>query len=376
MGREENKLFKFATKELSQDAFISWCINWINYKEHKLYNLGKEFLNMLITNDNGKRKFEINEDTEVRIIRQYASIDILLIIDNKYIVIIEDKINTFNHGQISTKDNKSMIYKYKLINLLSNKENVEIDGTIKPKTDSKQIENANKRCEELGLVEFKNSNIIEVYVKTGKFDLIDKQVLANKVNAYMILDILEKYRKDNDIIEDFYDCIKFKLGLYDEEKVNKIAEREEIELNETFGQRYMIYNCFKIDVDKYYTGKMNLRLQAGGIKLTDKTSIWTPIFYSNSFSKWQNTIDNKSETIVETSNKDIDLRTANRYRYVFARRRDSFNDIYFEFLGVFYLDTKETTEEKRVWKRYNFNDKKITLNVKELEKELDLKLKK
>lgn len=25
-----NNLFSFATSELSQDAFICWCLNWIN----------------------------------------------------------------------------------------------------------------------------------------------------------------------------------------------------------------------------------------------------------------------------------------------------------------------------------------------------------
>ena len=164
MEREENKLFKYATKELSQDAFICWCINWINYKNHKLYGLGKDFLNMVITDDKGRRKFEITENTEVKIIRQYASIDILLIVDNKYIVIIEDKINTFNHNQVSANNIKSMVYRDKLINLLSNKDNVAIDGRITSKTDKKQIENANKRCEELGIEEFKKQNIIEVYM--------------------------------------------------------------------------------------------------------------------------------------------------------------------------------------------------------------------
>lgn len=27
---EGNNMFKYATKELSQDAFICWCINWID----------------------------------------------------------------------------------------------------------------------------------------------------------------------------------------------------------------------------------------------------------------------------------------------------------------------------------------------------------
>ena len=29
----ENNIFKYATKELSQDAFICWLVEWINHKE-------------------------------------------------------------------------------------------------------------------------------------------------------------------------------------------------------------------------------------------------------------------------------------------------------------------------------------------------------
>lgn len=30
--RENNNLYEFATKELSQDVFLCWLINWFNYK--------------------------------------------------------------------------------------------------------------------------------------------------------------------------------------------------------------------------------------------------------------------------------------------------------------------------------------------------------
>ena len=56
MEKEENKLFKFATKELSQDAFICWCINWINYKKEvkgdkkkeKLYKMAIQILDKIL----------------------------------------------------------------------------------------------------------------------------------------------------------------------------------------------------------------------------------------------------------------------------------------------------------------------------------------
>jgi len=40
---EKNNLFSFATSELSQDAFICWCLNWINYPDEMLFLWQKIF---------------------------------------------------------------------------------------------------------------------------------------------------------------------------------------------------------------------------------------------------------------------------------------------------------------------------------------------
>ena len=43
----ENNIFKFATKELSQDAFICWLVNWINIdneENNDIKNLAKTFI--------------------------------------------------------------------------------------------------------------------------------------------------------------------------------------------------------------------------------------------------------------------------------------------------------------------------------------------
>ena len=53
---ERNNMFKYATKELSQDAFICWCINWINYPNDKLHNLGKDMLNEILYPDTNNKK--------------------------------------------------------------------------------------------------------------------------------------------------------------------------------------------------------------------------------------------------------------------------------------------------------------------------------
>ncbi len=109
---ERNNIFDFATSELSQDAFICWLCNWVNFDnnslsedEKKLKALATEFIEKMIG--------EKLEDRKVNIKRQYQKIDVLLEIQNKtefitneneknpvvdIYVIIEDKVGTGLHG--------------------------------------------------------------------------------------------------------------------------------------------------------------------------------------------------------------------------------------------------------------------------------------
>ena len=41
---ERNNIFNFATSELSQDAFICWCLNWLNYEDSELRALAVDLL--------------------------------------------------------------------------------------------------------------------------------------------------------------------------------------------------------------------------------------------------------------------------------------------------------------------------------------------
>ena len=43
----ENNIFKYATKELSQDAFICWCANWFNDNSNqKLQEMSIELMKL------------------------------------------------------------------------------------------------------------------------------------------------------------------------------------------------------------------------------------------------------------------------------------------------------------------------------------------
>lgn len=96
---EKNNIFNFATSELSQDAFLCWFINWINYKDSEpvLYKKAKEFIDTML------KRFLPIEYKKVDIYKQFHNIDVMCIINDKWIIIIEDKTGTSEHDdQINT----------------------------------------------------------------------------------------------------------------------------------------------------------------------------------------------------------------------------------------------------------------------------------
>ena len=85
-------IFYHATKELSQDAFLAWLLEWAdesNYQHNPaLSDTAKDFVRYLI---GVNHEIEINS-VEVR--RQWKDIDITATINNEYFIIIEDKTNS------------------------------------------------------------------------------------------------------------------------------------------------------------------------------------------------------------------------------------------------------------------------------------------
>ena len=88
-------LFKFATSELSQDAFILWLLEWANPKcateDKALHETAKEFVRLLLE----------NKDLEIHSVdckKQEHHIDVFAIVNEEYALIIEDKTNTSEHS--------------------------------------------------------------------------------------------------------------------------------------------------------------------------------------------------------------------------------------------------------------------------------------
>lgn len=160
-------LFSIATKELSQDAFITWLLQWADDKylnENKvLCNIGKNFVCDLISLQYPNNNLIIRN---VSAGRQWAHIDIWAEVNDDYVIIIEDKINTNQH------DNQLEIYK-------------------------KQVNDYYK----------KTKKIIFIYMKTGNdpLDTINKikKLGWNYYSRQKFLVFLQNHKIENEIYNDY-----------------------------------------------------------------------------------------------------------------------------------------------------------------------------
>ena len=82
-------IFEIATKELSQDAFITWLLKWADDScknlDEDLHQCGKEFVSTLIKKQNPNFSESINK---VEAGRQWENIDVWAEVNDKYFIII------------------------------------------------------------------------------------------------------------------------------------------------------------------------------------------------------------------------------------------------------------------------------------------------
>ena len=169
-----NNIFEFATSELSQDAVICWCINWLNYSDSSLHQLAVDFIKLIYPD------FDESIDDEVVILRQFYKTDILAYLKRTGIaIIIEDKVYTSEHDD--------QIERYKnAISTLSESE-----------------------LREIGIGRVDQDTIYTVYLKTGEYYDDDKMVAVDCcIQREHILALLDKYKNDNLILSYYYEYLQ------------------------------------------------------------------------------------------------------------------------------------------------------------------------
>jgi hypothetical protein len=91
-------LFAYATAELSQDAFLCWLLDWANAENSEyddpLHHAGLKFLNALLAK-HGEAEIDASH---IVVHRQYAGADIVAVIDDRLVLLIEDKIHADHHS--------------------------------------------------------------------------------------------------------------------------------------------------------------------------------------------------------------------------------------------------------------------------------------
>ncbi len=113
--------FRFASSELSQDAFICWLLEWANPKpdyieaDNELHKVAQAFVRLLLLPDKSTANLHISS---IECISQKNNIDILALIkdevyNKQYALIIEDKIDTTIHDNQLVRYSEDIKKRYK-----------------------------------------------------------------------------------------------------------------------------------------------------------------------------------------------------------------------------------------------------------------------
>ena len=170
-------LFDFATKELSQDAMICWLIKWAGAEtkgkraEEELRRCGRVFLEALLSKWQDWKDIELEDHVRTEVLRQERNIDVLIRVNERYVLLIEDKTNTRTH------DNQ--LEKYR-------------DLVTEGKT---------------GFANVDKNHVYPIYFKTGNHSLRDRQHAEEQdyrvFDRSDFIDVLDTYQGGNEILLDF-----------------------------------------------------------------------------------------------------------------------------------------------------------------------------
>ncbi len=170
---DKPNLFHYATKELSQDAIICWLIKWSEHDgSSRLAQLGRQFVESLLNHKRDGPHITLKGNSRVEIYQQKEDIDVLVHIDKKYVLLIEDKTDSEQHG--------NQLEKYR-------------NAVLSGKTDFGSVP---------------EKDLFAIYLKTGNHSLATERWIETysgyKVfNRADFLLVLKNYDGDNAILLDF-----------------------------------------------------------------------------------------------------------------------------------------------------------------------------
>ena len=273
---ERNNIFNFATSELSQDAFICWCLNWLNYEDSELRALAVDLLKEF-----GEEN--VSDNQEILIKRQFKKIDILVVFKElNRVYIIEDKVNS------SERKKQLEEYEEKINKLDENeKKDLRIDGNLEVKT---------------------------VYFKTGFHFSPDKNVKANKIiTGEIFKEILEKYRNKSEILDSYYVYLVEKLRTQENEK-NYLECKAESHKDWNIAKSNIAQYCFLKEIFSEER-IISFRNKRNGYAVSQYSLLGKKLFVPRTNEKY--TIFWRVDTLTEGTYLRLN------YYYIFKNRKDS-----------------------------------------------------
>lgn len=367
---ERNNIFNFATSELSQDAFICWLCNWVNFDdndlsedEKKLKELAIDFIEKMSGEKLGDRKVNIK--------KQYQKIDVLLEIQNKtefitkeneknpvidIYVIIEDKVGTGLHG--------NQIERYTKLISEKNKSKAQIKTVYYKTYDEDNMENLKEngvnvifgREKILELFERYKDNIKDSifrnyydYLSNIKADVdsyVEKNLEDWNSNCYIgffkelknersCLEHADGRKKDcswgyvNNSSGGFMGMWWFPLS---EEKINKLTETSDEDIYLQIEQ----YNQKNIIAIKYSVPKKNKNNKELSKEDFEKKVTIASEKRKELFSKLKNKLENESKDILKCENKPENIK-----KFENILKNEKFQKKYFragQYMTVGYLE--------------------------------------
>lgn len=185
-------IFNLATKELTQDAFLTWLLQFADDShkdtDEKLNQCGKSFVTVLIKSHIPDFQESISK---VEAGRQLNNIDVWAKINERYLIIIEDKTNTSHHS--------NQLFRYKEIAsswCLENNYNLPIciyiktgnesnDSLKKIKSEGFSVFNRKSILQILdGYPDIKNNIFIDFYERLSSMEKANNEFYSKEIGKW------------------------------------------------------------------------------------------------------------------------------------------------------------------------------------------------
>ncbi|MBQ8892274.1 MAG: hypothetical protein IJ068_05405 [Bacilli bacterium] len=393
--KRENNLFKFATKETSQDSFFSWVIQGINcnYPDRiENYNLAKEFLKEISPQG---LKEDIDKVYEVKIIRQFLNIDILLVLNmsngKQKFLIIENKTSS----GLRNNQKESILYYTKFLDEIKNKRSMNIFDSWEIYCNSDNIEDNIYSVlirTNLELRDDFNHDENEIKKYLMKLDrnydflkndnFFDQHInfINNKEKIEKIVELFKKYQNTDKLIKDYYDALVFNLENdsvlnSSENSIEFINKNGILEEDKThFRTAYMCLACFnnilknpiKIDEEKINT-RSSVRIVDVDINPNTDTQRRKIIVLTLDFNNGNEFGNFFIQDNIWQENQEKESTDDIRYVYLFTKENDCFNNTYYTFRGLFRF--LKRVNNIKYWKKCRIGEHgKISIKKEDIEK--------